>query len=74
MHSVAIPESAVLYAPSLEFELQRIEGGLQEMYRTPVASDHQLPIGPLGIFASADPEFEGEPFENEIAGDLEFVI
>jgi hypothetical protein len=28
-----------------------------------VASDHQLAIGPLRIFVSADEEIEGEPFE-----------
>ena len=74
MHSVAIPESAVLYASSLHFELDGVEGGLQQVNGTVVGGDHQLAIGPLGIFVSADQEFEGEPFENEIAGDLEFVI
>ena len=39
-----------------------------------VSVDHQLPIGPLRIFVSADQEFEGELFENVIVGGLEFVI
>lgn len=32
-----------------------------------IASDHQLAIGPLRLFVSADQEFEGELFEDVIA-------
>ncbi len=39
-----------------------------------VARDHQLPIGPLRIFVSADQKFQGEMFEDEIVGGFEFVI
>ena len=38
-----------------------------------VGVDHQLAVGPLGIFVSADEEFEGESFENEIVSGLESV-
>ena len=31
-----------------------------------VGGDDEVAIGPLRIFVSADQEFEGEPFENEI--------
>ena len=39
---------------------------MQEMDGAVFGVDHKLPIGPLGIFVSADEEFESEPFENEI--------
>jgi hypothetical protein len=50
----------------LYFELDCVEGGLQEMNLAPVASDHQLAVLPLGVGASADLEFEGELFEDVI--------
>ena len=39
-----------------------------------VGVDQQLPIGPVGIFMSADEKFEGESFENEIVSGLQIVI
>ena len=39
-----------------------------------VGVDHQLAIGPLRIFVSADEEFEGESFEHEIVSGLKIVI
>jgi hypothetical protein len=62
------------HVPSLDFELDRIERSLQQMDGAVVGVDHQLPIGPLGIFVSADQEFEGELFEDVIVSGLEFVI
>ena len=55
--------------PALKFELDGVEGGLQEMDVAEVGVDHQLPIGPLRIFVSAD-----QKFENEIVSGLKFVI
>jgi hypothetical protein len=43
------------------------------MNLAPVASDHQLAVLPLGIFVSADQEFEGELFEDVIVSCLEIV-
>jgi hypothetical protein len=45
--------------PLLRFELDGIEGSLQEVYLTSVASDHQLAIGPRRIN-----EFEGRFFRS----------
>ena len=59
---------------SPHFELDGVEGGLQEMDGAVVASDHQLAIGPLGIFVSADQKFQGELFEDVIVGGLGIVI
>ena len=58
--SVAELLSVVLHhsIPALHFELDSVEGNLQEMDGAVVGVDHQLPIGPLGIFVSADEEFE----------------
>ncbi|MCC6589100.1 MAG: transposase [Bryobacterales bacterium] len=41
---------------------------MQEMNLATVASDHQFAIGPLGISVSADQKFEGELFEDGVAG------
>jgi len=38
-----------------------------------VGGDDEVSIGPFRIFVSADQEFEGELFENEIVSGLEFV-
>ena len=46
--------------PFLHFELDGVEGSLEQMDGAVVGVDHQLPIGPLRIFVSADEEFEGE--------------
>jgi hypothetical protein len=40
--------------PSFHFELDSIEGRLQEMDVAPIASDDELAIGPRGVFVSAD--------------------
>jgi hypothetical protein len=42
---------------SLHFELDCVEGGLQEMDAATVPGDHQFSIGPFGIFVSADQKF-----------------
>lgn len=47
------------YAPSLEFNLPCVEGGLDEMNLSPVVSDHKSSIGPPRIFLGADQEFQG---------------
>ncbi len=39
-----------------------------------VASDHQFPIGPLGIFVSADQQRQGELFEHGVVENLESVV
>ncbi len=39
-----------------------------------VGVDDELAIMPVGIFVSADQEFEGELFEDVIVGGLEIVI
>ena len=39
-----------------------------------VGVDHQLAIGPLRIFASADKKFEGELFKYGVVNHLEVVI
>ena len=59
---------------SLDFELDGVDGGFEEMDVASVASDHQFAIGPVRVFASADQKFEGELFEHKIIGGLEFVI
>ena len=41
---------------------------MQEMDGAVVGGDDEVAIGPLGTFVSADQEFEGESFENEIGG------
>lgn len=63
-----------LSASSLDFELDGVEGGLQEMDGAVVGVDHQLAVGPRGIFMSADEERQGELFEDVIVGGLEIVI
>ncbi len=60
--------------PALHFELHRIEGGLQEMNVGPVTSDHEFPIGPLGIFVSADQKRQGELIEYGVIKILKFLI
>jgi hypothetical protein len=40
--------------PSLDFELHRIEGGLEEMDGAVVGVDDELAGGPFGVFVSAD--------------------
>jgi len=67
-------EKPLTAATPLHFELDGVEGSLQEMDVVPVASDHQLPAHPLGIFVSADEELEGELFEDVIISGLEIVI
>ena len=39
-----------------------------------VASDHQLSIGPLGIFVSADQQRQGELIEYGVVENVKFVI
>ncbi len=39
-----------------------------------VGVDDELAIGPLGIFVSADQEFQGELIEDVVVGGLEIVI
>ena len=60
--------------PALHFELDGVEGGLQEMDGAVVGGDDEVAIGPLRIFESADQKFESKAFENEIVSDLKFVI
>jgi hypothetical protein len=73
--SPAPVESATHYggATPLHFELDGVGGGLQEMDVAVVGGDDEVAVGPLRIFVSADQEFEGEMFENEIASGLEIV-
>lgn len=40
----------------------------------PVASDHQLPIGPVGVFENAGEERQSELFEDVIVRGAEIVI
>ncbi len=72
--SVPPPLATHHSAPSLHFELHRIERSLKEMDRTWVGSDHQFSVGPLGIFVSADQKFQGEPLEHGVVGGVKFVI
>lgn len=60
--------------PALYFELDGVEGGLQEMNLSPVAIDDELAIKPVRVFGSADQKLQGELFEHKIVGGLEFVI
>ena len=60
--------------PPLHFELDSVESSLQQMNVAVVGIDHQLAVGPVGIFVSADQEFQGELFEDVIVGGLEIVI
>ena len=53
-------------ASALDLELDGVEGGLQEMDGAVVGGDDEVAIGPLRLFVSADEQFEGEAFENEI--------
>ena len=50
----------------LHLELHRIERSLQQMDGAVVGGDDEVAVGPLRIFVSADEQFEGEAFENEI--------
>ena len=55
------PIGFVLLIPvSILAMLDGVEGSLEQMDGAVVGVDHQLPIGPLRIFVSADEEFEGE--------------
>jgi len=53
-------------ASPLHFELDGVEGSLEQMDGAVVGVDHQLSARPLGIFVSADEEFECELFENGV--------
>ena len=44
------------------------------MNRAVVGVNDELAVGPLGIFVSADQQFQGELFEDVIVSGLEFVI
>lgn len=69
------PQSAVQHSLTPQhFEPHSIEGRLQQMDAASIASDDQFAVGPLGIFMSADEEFQGELFEDVIVGGLEIVI
>lgn len=57
-------------APSLDFELHGVEGGLGKMDVGVVGVDHQFAIRPLGIFVSADEEGQGELFEHGVIKSL----
>ncbi len=61
-------------APSLHFELDRVEGSLQQMDGAVVGVDDELASRPLGIVVSADQKFQGELFEDVIVCGLKFVI
>ena len=61
-------------ATSLHFEPDRIKRSLQQMNGAVVGVDDEFAIVPVGVFVSADQEFQGEMFEHEIVGGLKFVI
>ena len=63
-----------LREPPLAFELDGVEGGLQEMDGAVVSVDDELAVGPVRIFVSADQKFQGELFEDVIVGGLKIVI
>ena len=60
--------------PSLHFELEGVEGGLQQMDGAVVGVDDELAVEPVRVFVSADQKLQGELFEDVIVGGLEFVI
>jgi hypothetical protein len=47
---------------------------LQKIDAAPVASDHQLAIGPLGILVSAGQKFDGKLFEHGVIEMLQVLI
>ncbi|WP_155121175.1 hypothetical protein [Bryobacter aggregatus] len=57
----------------MAFERDGIEDGLHELDVAVVGVDDELAIAPLGIFVSADQEFQGELIEDVIVGGFQFV-
>ena len=53
----------ILLSPQ-HFELEGVEGGLEEMNGSEVGVDGEVAVGPLRILVSTDEEFEGEVFED----------
>lgn len=61
-------------ASSLAFELDGVEGGLEEMDVAEVGVDHQHPVAPRRILIGTDQEGQGELIHHKIARSLKFVI
>ena len=61
-------------SPSLHFELDGVEGSLEQMNRAVVGVDDELAIQPVRVLGSADQKLQGELFEDVIVCGLEFVI
>src|SRR4051794_15754530 len=60
--------------PSQHFELDSVEGGLQEMNGAVVGVNDELAVEPVRIFVSADQKLQCELFEDVIVGGLKFII
>ena len=59
--------------PALHFQLRRIERSLQEMDVAVVGLHHQLAIGPLGMFVSADQQFQSDLLEDGVVQNFKLV-
>lgn len=61
-------------APSLAFELDSVEGGLEEMDVAVVGVDNELAVAPGRILVSTDQQCQGELMHHKIPEHVEIVI